>query len=99
MQRRAFLLLFAGAASLGALGPSQRASAEPSAADLKRLTIDEVSAKIHAPKTFIFDNNSKESWAAGHVPTAKWLDDESVTAAALGPDKKATLIFYCHDEG
>jgi hypothetical protein len=97
MQRRALFLLFASVAGLAALSP--RARAEPNAADLKKLTIDEVSAKLHAPKTFIFDNNSKESWAAGHVPTAKWLDDESVTAAALGPDKTAMLIFYCHNEG
>lgn len=98
MQRRAFFLLLASAISLGTLGASSRASAEPNAADLKRLTIDQVAGKLHAPKTFIYDNNSQDSWAAGHVPSAKWLDDESVTAAALPPDKTATLIFYCHNE-
>jgi hypothetical protein len=96
MQRRAFILLFATAIGIGTLG--QRVSAEPSAADLKPLTVDQVAGKLHAPKTFIFDNNSEESWAAGHVPGAKWLDDEKVTAAALGPDKTATMIFYCHNE-
>ena len=99
MQRRAFILLFASAVGVGTLGISQRASAEPNESDLKRLTIDQVQGKLHAPKTFIFDDNSQESWAAGHVPGAKWLDDEKVTAAALGPDKTATMIFYCHDEG
>lgn len=98
MQRRAFILLFASAVGVGTLGISQRASAEPSAADLKPLTVDQVAGKLHAPKTFIFDNNSQESWAAGHVPGAKWLDDEKVTATALGPDKTATMIFYCHNE-
>jgi hypothetical protein len=99
MQRRAFILLFASVVSVGTLGVGQRAHAEPSAADLKRLTVDQVAGKLRTPKTFIFDNNSKESWAAGHVPGAQWLDDEAVTAAALGPDKAATMIFYCHDEG
>jgi hypothetical protein len=99
MQRRAFILLFASAASFGSLALGQRASAEPKAAALKKLTIDEVSSRIHAPKTFIFDNNSKDSWSAGHVPSAKWLAEDAVTAAALGPDKTATMIFYCYNEG
>ena len=96
MQRRAFLLLFATAISVGSLGT--RAHAEPKTEPLKTLTVDQVAGKLHAPKTFLFDNNSEDSWKAGHVPGAKWLDDEQVTAAALGPDKSATLIFYCHNE-
>ena len=68
--------------------------------ELKRLTIDEVSARIaaHDPKTFIYDNNPKEVWARGHVPGAKWLDEEHVTVADLPADKAMTLIFYCHSE-
>jgi len=64
------------------------------------MTIDEVEAKIaaHDGKTFIFDANAKDSWVAGHVPTATWIDDENVTAAALPPAKDALLVFYCHNE-
>ncbi len=70
-------------------------------AELRPLTVDEVAARITAKdgKTFIYDNNPKESWVKGHVPGATWLDDEHVTAADLPSDKAATLIFYCHDEG
>ncbi|HEY0192645.1 MAG TPA: rhodanese-like domain-containing protein [Kofleriaceae bacterium] len=95
MQRRAFLLLFAAAT----LGSATLARAEPRAADLKKLTIDQVAAKLRAPKTFVFDANSHEMFVAGHVPGAKWVDEDNVTAAALGPDKTAMMIFYCHDEG
>lgn len=95
MQRRAFLLLFA-AATLSYSAPGR---AEPKAEDLKKLTVDQVAAKLRTPKTFIFDANLPEVYKAGHVPTAKWIDDENVTAAQLGPDKTALMIFYCHDEG
>lgn len=74
--------------------------AKSSSSELKALTVDEVAARIGANdgKTFVFDNNPKESWVNGHVPGAKWLDEDNVTAAGLPPDKSATLIFYCHNE-
>lgn len=94
MQRRSLLLLI----GLVVLGCAKVSDADGTK-DLKKLTVDEVAAKIGAKNTYIFDNNEKETWAAGHVPTAKWLDDENVTAATLPADKAATLIFYCHNEG
>lgn len=77
-----------------------RTSAAAPSHELKRLTVDQVATRIAAKdgKTFVFDNNSKDSWASGHLPGAKWLDDEHVTAADLPADKTATLIFYCHNE-
>jgi hypothetical protein len=65
--------------------------------ELRSLTLDEVSARIaaHDGKTFVFDNNSRDRYASGHVPTARWVDHKNVTAADLPPDKAATLIFYC----
>ena len=76
------------------------AKAEPSAEQLHKLTVDEVEARVnaHDGKTFVFDDNNKDSWVKAHVPTATWLDDEHVTAEALPSDKAATLIFYCHNE-
>jgi hypothetical protein len=95
MQRRAFLVF------LVALGCSKHAPAPaPSKVELRPLTVDQVETRInaHDGKTFVFDANYKESWDSAHVPTAKWIDDENVTAEALGPDKQATYIFYCQDE-
>jgi hypothetical protein len=97
MHRRSFALLLAGAAvALAGSSSTSRADSH----ELKKLTVDQVAAKIAAKdgKTFVFDNNSKDSWASGHVPTARWLDDEKVTADALPSDKAALLIFYCHNE-
>lgn len=97
MQRRTFALLIASVA-VALVSGSRTAGADSK--ELKRLTVDQVAARLAAKdgKTFIYDNNSKDSWTAGHVPGAKWLDDEKVTADALPKDKAATLIFYCHNE-
>lgn len=98
MQRRLFALLLPGLV-VAIVGCSSTSSATPSP-ELKRLTVEQVAARLAAKdgKTFIYDNNPKESWVAGHVPGAKWLDEDKVTAAELPADKSATLIFYCHNE-
>src|SRR5690348_3540313 len=98
MPRHLFIFLLATAVAVALFTPGTGGAAPTK--ELKRLTVDEVAAKLAAKdgKTFIYDNNPKESWTAGHVPGAKWLDDEKVTADALPPDKGALLIFYCHNE-
>ena len=104
MHRRALLFLFASVAALGCAKDKDTAkpapASESAAAALKPLTVDQVADRIAAKdgKTFVFDNNSKESWTKGHVPTATWVDDENVTTATMPADKAATLIFYCHNE-
>jgi hypothetical protein len=62
------------------------------------LTVDEVAARIGKPGVHIYDNNNRDEWVAGHVPSATWVDYEKFTAADMPADKGATLIFYCHNE-
>lgn len=97
MQRRHFGALLLGAVVFLGCAKSD-APAKP--AELKRLTVDEVAAKLAASdgKTFIYDANTKDSWIHGHVPSATWIDDENVTAAGLPAERSALLVFYCHDE-
>ena len=63
-----------------------------------RLTVDQVAAKLGQRGTHVYDDNDQERYAAGHVPGAKWLDYDHVTAPALPSDKGDTLIFYCANE-
>jgi hypothetical protein len=100
MQRHRFLLLFASIAGLAFLGCFKNSGGPAASSELRPLTVDEVAARLAAGdgKTFIYDNNSKESWVDGHVPSARWVDSDHVTAADLPADKTATLIFYCHNE-
>jgi hypothetical protein len=97
MQRRQFGLLLVSAVVFLGCAKSE-APAKP--AELKRLTVDEVAAKLAAKdgKTFIYDANTKDSWLNGHVPSATWIDDENITAAQLPSERSALLVFYCHDE-
>ena len=102
MQRRPFVSIVLAGATVFLFGCSRTSASGETAStkDLEPLTVDQVAARIAARdgKTFLYDNNSKESWAAAHVPGAKWLDDANVTANDLPADKTATLIFYCHNE-
>src|SRR5262245_14679029 len=98
--------LFVAAVALAPLArdrgePQRVASKEPGAKRADRfgeLTVDEVAARIGKPGVYIYDNNNREDWVEGHVPTATWLDESAITAADLPADKNATLIFYCHNE-
>ena len=95
MQRPiAKLIAVAVVGLLGALASVSASAAEP----FGRLSVDEVAAKLGKPGVYVFDNNSKDVYANGHVPSAKWLDYDKVTASDLPKDKAATLIFYCANE-
>lgn len=81
-------------AMIFAVGLSAQAAEEP----FGRLSVDQVAAKIGKPGVFVYDNNSSEDYAKGHVPTAKWVDYDHVQASDLPKDKASTLIFYCANE-
>ena len=61
------------------------------------LTVEEVAAKLETAdgRTFVFDTDGKELYAAGHVPSAIWIGYGDVPSGALPADKNASLIFYC----
>jgi hypothetical protein len=100
MTRRPFLLILLAGLALALFGCSRAGASGSAPGELKSLTVDEVATRIAANdgKTFVYDNNSRDSWTQGHVPGAKWVDYENVTAADLPADKTATLVFYCHNE-
>ncbi len=103
MTRRTVIALILGVAALGGIGCDKKPAADKPGGDeaaLKQLTVDQVAQRLATKDgaTYIFDNNTKASYAEGHVPGAKWLDESNVTAADLPADKAATLIFYCHNE-
>ncbi len=83
--------------ALGALlfGAAARADDKE---EFGRLTVDQVAEHVAKGDASIFDNNDKETWQKGHVPTAKWVDFKNVQASDLPKDKDRTLIFYCANE-
>jgi len=74
------------------------AAAEKTAQGFGELTVDQVAERLGKPGVHLFDNNPREQWVDGHVPTATWVNYNTMTAADLPADKNATLIFYCANE-
>jgi rhodanese-related sulfurtransferase len=62
------------------------------------LSLSEVSAFMDRKETvYIYDVNDRESYLKGHIPGARWVQYNAVTAAELPPAKDAKLIFYCYN--
>lgn len=59
------------------------------------LTVDQVSDLIASKSASIYDNNGKDRWEKGHVPGAKWVAPDKVSASDLPADKASKLVFYC----
>jgi hypothetical protein len=59
------------------------------------LTLDQVADLIAKKDADIFDNNGKDTWQSGHVPTAKWVQFNAVKASDLPADHERKLVFYC----
>lgn len=63
-----------------------------------RLGADEVERRLGEKNFYLYDNNARDSFVEGHVPKAKWIAYDKVSAADLPADKSATLVFYCANE-
>jgi hypothetical protein len=96
--RRAWLALGLLALAGCSAGDKTTGATSGAAEAVGELTVDEVEARISKKdgSFFVFDVNPREVFDAGHVPTAKWL--EQVEASLLPPDKTASLVFYCANE-
>jgi hypothetical protein len=88
------LLAFALAAPLGCKMAGEAGADEGFSA----LSVDEVGQRIGKPGVFVFDGNTADTYAKGHLPGARPIQHDQVSAATLPPDKEATLIFYCKNE-
>lgn len=63
-----------------------------------KVTVTEVKAMIDRKEpVFIFDANTKQTYIAGHVPGARWVQFNAVNAKVLPGSKSAKLVFYCYN--
>jgi hypothetical protein len=84
------------AAGIALFALSARADAAKSEG-FGELTIDQVADLIAKHEADVFDNNDKDEWVAGHVPSAKWVAFNDVKAGDLPQDHARKLVFYCHN--
>lgn len=62
------------------------------------LAVADVKGLIDRKETlYVFDANEHESYVAGHIPGAQWVQFNAVTAAKLPKSKDAKLLFYCYN--
>lgn len=65
-----------------------------------QITVDEVATALEAAdgRIAVYDANSRDTYAQGHVPSAVWVDYDAVTAEQLPEDRSTRLVFYCANE-
>lgn len=59
------------------------------------LSVDQVANLIASHEIDVFDNNGKDTYLSGHVPTAKWVAFNEVKESDLPRDHSRKLVFYC----
>ena len=63
---------------------------------VKEIIPEQLSALLSTTALFIFDCNEEDMFAEAHVPGAKLLVYDQVTADKLPADPNAMLVFYCY---
>lgn len=102
MMRRAFVVA-ALALALGAPSACKRSAPQENEHRAERalpeMTVDELAAMLvrHEP-VGVYDANGRARYEQGHIPTARHVGHEPVTAAMLPTDRATRLVFYCANE-
>jgi hypothetical protein len=76
------------------------ASATPSAeGELRTMSVDDLASMLtRSEPVTVIDNNGRERYEQGHIPGARWVGHDAVTAAVLPQARDARLVFYCYNE-
>jgi len=76
------------------------AHAAPAAeAELPAMSVADLAAALERRDTVaVYDANGPERYAQGHIPGARHVGHDTVTAAVLPQDHATRLVFYCYNE-
>ena len=98
----ALLLAACGGSSTPAAAPATSESAGAEADRFAMVELEDVAARIDASSAehplALLDANSRHTYDEHHLPTARWVDYDALTAEQLPADHAEPLVFYCHDE-
>lgn len=110
MRRLSALFLVCSLAACGSSGSSTTTSAGTASASGSEaheaaprfaiVTVDQVATRVeaHDAHLAVFDANGRETFDEHHVPGARWVNYDAVTAAELPADHATSLVFYCANE-
>ncbi|HWU87180.1 MAG TPA: rhodanese-like domain-containing protein [Kofleriaceae bacterium] len=62
------------------------------------LSPDAVAERLGDASFRVYDCNTLDTYRAGHLPGAIWVDPAGLTARALPKDPRAAVVFYCSGE-
>ncbi len=96
--RATFLALLLSLASLVHADPPGVPDPVPGAvqSSVKEISPQQLAALLSNNTLFIFDCNEEDMYAEAHVPGAKLIVFDQITADKLPADMNATLVFYCY---
>lgn len=82
--------------------PSQggaRTATQQAEREIPAMTVDELAGMLDRHEAVaIYDANGRERYERGHIPGARFVGHDEVTAAVLPQDRAARLVFYCYNE-
>ena len=76
------------------------ATTQPTAErEIPGMTVDELAGMIDRHEAVaVYDANGRERYERGHIPGARYVGHDEVTAAMLPQDRATRLVFYCYNE-
>ncbi|MBL8604541.1 MAG: rhodanese-like domain-containing protein [Myxococcales bacterium] len=78
---------------------TQAAAANSEQERFRRMSVEELSRAMAANEAVtVIDNNGRERYEQGHIPSARHVGHDEVTPAVLPADRAARLVFYCYNE-
>jgi rhodanese-related sulfurtransferase len=94
-----FLLIAAAPACWGQSGavPGSPTTGQATArAEVMDVTPQQLAAMLKSSTILVLDVNEDETYAEAHVPGARLMVYDEITAEKLPPDHHAALAFYCY---
>lgn len=65
-------------------------------AALPEVSVDQLAGMLERRENVaVYDANRRERYEQGHVPGARWVAHDGVTAEVLPSDRGTHLVFYC----
>lgn len=76
------------------------ATTQPTAErEIPGMTVDELAGMLDRREAVaVYDANGRERYERGHIPGARYVGHDEVTAAMLPQDRATRLVFYCYNE-
>lgn len=95
----ALLALGCNRASTPSNGATPATAPSTAEREIPGMTVDELAGMLDRRETVaVYDANGRERYERGHIPGARFVGHDEVTAAMLPQDRATRLVFYCYNE-